>query len=385
MNRPSINITDAFKNGRMKMKNPRAQRAANCLQWRQKFRGCDTYLLELNDGKVLKMQQIDNGEMKGIGTGAVVWPAAHVLAKYMEIRYSGNALKGKRVIDIGSGTGCTGLVAGILGASVALTDQDSVRGLLQSNIDVCARDFDIDMSDLQYKEYEWDESAEHLDPPFDVILVSDCVLPKLYPIEPLIKVWTVSFLQRAPDVMQHGDTIFCLQAVAAVMGDHSIALFSYEHRVYPTFDPRYVSVSTCEHSACLPLLIVSELFLRPTSFKWLLLLLLLLLLQEFCRLAAQYGLEVHSIPLEDHHSYYCSDDIEIWEVRRGGYAGGGCGGSGGEGGLLVMRSWGDSLPEVKVHFSLSGQLGGGEFIVKQEVGDGRIGATLWASSVVLSR
>lgn len=31
------------------------------------------------------------------------------------------------------------------------------------------------------------------------------------------------------------------QAVAAVMDDHSVALFSYEHRVYPTFDPRFVS------------------------------------------------------------------------------------------------------------------------------------------------
>jgi hypothetical protein len=30
------------------------------------------------------------------------------------------------------------------------------------------------------------------------------------------------------------------QAVDAVMSDHTIALFSYEHRPYPEYDPRHV-------------------------------------------------------------------------------------------------------------------------------------------------
>ena len=135
------------------------------------------------------MQQIDNGELKGIGTGAVVWPAAHVLAKYMEKRFdSANSLKGKRVIDIGSGTGCTGLIAAILGGIVTLTDQDSVRALLEANIEMCREQFQLDASSMAYREYEWEQPADHLAPPFDLVLVSDCVLPKLYPIEPLIKV-----------------------------------------------------------------------------------------------------------------------------------------------------------------------------------------------------
>ena len=34
--------------------------------------------------------------------------------------------------------------------------------------------------------YDWGGDDDHLAPPFDVIIVSDCVLPKLYPIEPLV-------------------------------------------------------------------------------------------------------------------------------------------------------------------------------------------------------
>lgn len=65
-----------------------------------------------------------------------------------------------------------------------------------------------------------------------------------------------------------------------------------------------------------------------------------------------------------------------------------------------MQSWGDNLPEVRVDFSLAYQKKApghtltsinaqrgteGEFVIKQDVCNGRIGATLWASSVVLSR
>lgn len=39
--------------------------------------------MALNNGCL----QIENGELAGIGTGASVWPAAHVLCKYFEGRY----------------------------------------------------------------------------------------------------------------------------------------------------------------------------------------------------------------------------------------------------------------------------------------------------------
>ena len=90
----------------------------------------------------LRIRQICNGEMKGLGTGTFVWPASHVLAKYLEkicgdSSYSsctctstgggregeggeggGHLLKGKKVCDVGSGAGLPGYVAAYLGMSV---------------------------------------------------------------------------------------------------------------------------------------------------------------------------------------------------------------------------------------------------------------------------
>lgn len=100
------------------------------------------------------------------------------------------------------------------------------------------------------KEYNWGESIDHLDAPFDIILVSDCVLPKLYPIEILVA------------------------AVKAVMHIGSKAFFSYEHRIFPDYDPR----------------------------------------SEFRRLLEKYELEMEVVPIEEHDEMYCFEDIEIWMV-----------------------------------------------------------------------
>ena len=59
-----------------------------------------------------------------------------------------------------------------------------------------------------------------------------------------------------------------------MMNINTIALFSYEHRPFPEYDPR----------------------------------------QEFKRLAFTYGLQVRVIPLQDHHPIYSCEDIELWEV-----------------------------------------------------------------------
>ena len=69
--------------------------------------------------------------MEGVGTGGSVWPAAHVLARYLE--KSGFAEK-KTVLELGAGTGAAGLAAALCGATtVALTDLDSVLWLCQEN------------------------------------------------------------------------------------------------------------------------------------------------------------------------------------------------------------------------------------------------------------
>jgi predicted nicotinamide N-methyase len=55
--------------------------------------------------------------------GCVVWDAAIVLEKYLETEgfLSKHNLKGKRVIELGAGTGLVGLVASVLGYDYLLS------------------------------------------------------------------------------------------------------------------------------------------------------------------------------------------------------------------------------------------------------------------------
>eukprot|EP01041_Mallomonas_annulata_P004758 gene4758-9463_t len=250
--KPNMNICDAFANGISTGKSTRFKRMASSLRWRQSFQNSESYPLLLDNGRILHLNQIINGEINGFGTGANVWPAAHILGKYFEKEYNTPAIANMRIVDIGTGTGCTGLIAAILGAKVVLTDLDCILCLTAVNSKRCIDDFNIPPENITLLNYDWGQSCDHLNPPFDIILISDCILPKLYPMEPLIK------------------------AVSSIMNNDSIALFSYEHRIYPYFDPR----------------------------------------QEFRRLLKIYGLHMKVIPIEDHHDIYCSDEVEIWEVRK---------------------------------------------------------------------
>lgn len=49
-------------------------------------------------------------------------------------------------------------------------------------------------------EYDWGHDTSHLNPPFDVVIVSDCILPKLYPIEPLVQVYMYINLYNTVDI-----------------------------------------------------------------------------------------------------------------------------------------------------------------------------------------
>jgi len=199
--------------GSVKMK-----RIHKSLMWRQMYLNAPTYCYEFEDlaNSTLAICQIENGEISGLGTGAQVWPAAHVLCKYLENKMKKGHFVGKTCADIGSGTGLCGLVAAVLGAEVTLTDQAQLISLLHTNRLETFRKFDIPLEKIAVQVYDWGGEISHLNHPFDVILVSDCVLPKLYPIEPLIL------------------------ATKALMGPLSVAIFSYEHRTYHLFDPREV-------------------------------------------------------------------------------------------------------------------------------------------------
>lgn len=53
-------------------------------------------------------------------TGLTVWDGSVVLAKYLEATHK--SLQGKRVVELGAGTGIVGVTAAMLGADTYLTD-----------------------------------------------------------------------------------------------------------------------------------------------------------------------------------------------------------------------------------------------------------------------
>ena len=185
-----VNINDLFQNSTLNNKqNVKFTRIWNNLKWRQSYQNSDEYKIELANNQILTVKQILNGEIKGFGTGTLVWPAAHVLVKYLEKRFSqGEQLTGMNVCDLGSGTGITGFGAALLGANVVVTDQEQLISFLEENKQlICSRNNGNLAEKIQIKKYDWGDKFES-NVEFDYVLVSDCVLPKLYPIEILIQV-----------------------------------------------------------------------------------------------------------------------------------------------------------------------------------------------------
>jgi protein N-lysine methyltransferase METTL21A len=60
------------------------------------------------------------------GCGGIAWPAGQILASHL-VKSGPTNIAGKKVIELGSGTGLVGLAAAKLGAKVWITDQESVR------------------------------------------------------------------------------------------------------------------------------------------------------------------------------------------------------------------------------------------------------------------
>jgi predicted nicotinamide N-methyase len=242
------------------------------LGWRNRYSQDEFYPIEMGASN-FSVLQVQRGELEGTyGTGATVWPAAVVMLKYLE-RHSESLLKGKKVIDLGAGTGVTSIAAAVLGARhVICTDGEaSVVRLAHDNIERTSQQLVGQPTDPESNEpsssvslniadckvdvqaYWWGTGTIENGDACDVILVADCVLPKLYPIAPLVE---------ALDQL--------------LVTPNAVAIFSYEHRYYPEYDPR-------------------------TKFK---------------ELAAAKDLVVEVIPMEQQDPVYSVEDIEMWHVRR---------------------------------------------------------------------
>ena len=205
------------------------------LNWRQQYSQAEYYPFKYdpdthditNDSvseKKLKVEvtvkQRQCGEQDGTGTGAVVWNAAHCLSSYMCSK-GVEKVKGRRVVDLGTGTGLTGIVAVKLGAEeVCFTDVGRVLELTRENIEGNLEG--EEGGRVRTEEYWWGSGTLGKGR-FGCVLVADCILPKLYPMEPLV------------------------EAIDELMVEEGgVCLVSYEHRTWFEFDPRERFLELCE-------------------------------------------------------------------------------------------------------------------------------------------
>ena len=131
-----------------------------------------------------------------LGVGAVVWDAGDVMGKF--ITKFDWLVKGKTVIDLGSGTGIAGIIAGVAGArEVYLTDHESLRELCMHNVRETLqaveeykgegyREIAQRVQNIKFEEFWWGggipqkirQSMTWGDEHFDVILASDDLYDK---------------------------------------------------------------------------------------------------------------------------------------------------------------------------------------------------------------
>ena len=117
----------------------------------------------------------DLGGFDGVdGTARWVWPGALRAAEWLCDR-GPEWIRGKRVVELGAGTGMLGIVAARLGAaSVVLTDAPSELALLRHNAQR-ANETRAETCETSVAPLAWGDSRAIADlaPPFDVVLCSD--------------------------------------------------------------------------------------------------------------------------------------------------------------------------------------------------------------------
>lgn len=239
------------------------QKRIQTLGWRNRFSQQEFYPVTVQDVS-FSVRQVQRETL-----GATVWPAAMVLMKYLE-KHAETLLEDKRCVDLGSGTGITSFGSALLGAKeVICTDgEPNVVKLAKDNLNHVAEEIarvgvkvetsgdgttSICGCPIHVQKYWWGTGTICGGNHADVVLVADCVLPKLYPIGPLVD--AIDELLQKPE---------------------AVAILSYEYRYFQNFDPG----------------------------------------QEFRRLCSIKGLSVKSIPLDEQDPVYSVEDIEVWHVQR---------------------------------------------------------------------
>lgn len=105
------------------------------------------------------------------------------MATYLQHKFDGeNSLRGKKVLELGSGCGLSGMVAAILGGAVTFTDIHKLLPWLQKNVSSNLHDIDYSIEVLEWGKVRHNEQKIK----YDVILGTDLVYNKKL-IGPLLK------------------------------------------------------------------------------------------------------------------------------------------------------------------------------------------------------
>ncbi|XP_072347369.1 EEF1A lysine methyltransferase 3-like isoform X1 [Scyliorhinus torazame] len=106
-----------------------------------------------------------------LGISAIIWEAGKVLCRYFEneqIDFSG-----KKVIELGAGTGLVGILAILLGGDVTLTDRPFVLDQLEYNV---SKNITSDMMPrAKVSALMWGKDHEQFPTDYDYILGSDII------------------------------------------------------------------------------------------------------------------------------------------------------------------------------------------------------------------
>ncbi|XP_037108793.1 EEF1A lysine methyltransferase 3-like [Syngnathus acus] len=116
-----------------------------------------------------------------LGVAAPVWESAVQLCRYFE----GHSVewRGRRVIELGSGTGVVGIVAARLGADVTLTDLPMTLPQLEANVCANMPSSGWPSAPPTVLPLSWGEDHMKFPSDWDLVLGADIVyIPKLFPL-----------------------------------------------------------------------------------------------------------------------------------------------------------------------------------------------------------
>ncbi|KAK9861153.1 hypothetical protein WJX84_008745, partial [Apatococcus fuscideae] len=121
----------------------------------------------------LRIQEQPGGEC---GPSGIVWQAGILLAAYLVQHLPLDCLRGKRVLELGSGTGLVGITAAYLGAHVQLTDVAEAMPLLKLNVALNQHHLAASGGSMGCVLMDWQTPASCLEQQdWDIVVGSDLV------------------------------------------------------------------------------------------------------------------------------------------------------------------------------------------------------------------